>query len=219
MISQQPGPKPKKVAIFEINQLDAQEASTYWYEAAKKGGFEIVFHKKYPVGTKDFSALITGAKAAGAEILLAYPIPPRGPAIVKQMKALDFSPKVTYWIRAPENPAFGSALGPLSNYVTCPVAWSNQLRLPGNDYINQEHMKMLGRPGDPIVGPAYAAAQVLAAAIEKAGTLDRNGWKNKYRLCEQGWTEIRRPGAHDSIEVAAKVVSEINETHQRPSLR
>ncbi len=203
MISQQPGSKPKKVAIFEINQLDAQEATTYWYEAAKKGGFEIVFHKKYPVGTKDFSALITGAKAAGAEILLAYPIPPRGPAIVKQMKALDFSPKVTYWIRAPENPAFGSALGPLSNYVTCPVAWSNKLRLPGNDYINQEHMKMLGRPGDPIVGPAYAAAQVLAAAIEKAGTLDRKAVRNavrgidmetvcgRIRFTDQGWPKDR----------------------------
>ncbi|MGD9033280.1 MAG: ABC transporter substrate-binding protein, partial [Desulfobacteraceae bacterium] len=85
MISAQPGPKPKNVAIFEINQLDAQEATGYWREAAKKGGFKIVFHQKYPAGTKDFSAMITGAKAAGAEILLAYPIPPRGPVIVKQM--------------------------------------------------------------------------------------------------------------------------------------
>ena len=66
----------------------------------KKGGFEVVFHKKYPFGTKDFSALITGAKSAGAEILYAYPIPPEAPTILKQMKELDFNPKVTFFTRA-----------------------------------------------------------------------------------------------------------------------
>ena len=67
----------------------------------KKGGFEVVFHKKYPFGTKDFSALITGAKSAGAEILYAYPIPPEAPTILKQMKELDFNPKVTFFFLGP----------------------------------------------------------------------------------------------------------------------
>ena len=52
------------------------------------------------MGTKDFSAMVTGAKNAGADILIAYPVPPEAPTILKQMKELDFKPQVTYFIRA-----------------------------------------------------------------------------------------------------------------------
>ena len=31
----------------------------------------------------------------------------------------------------------------------------------------------MDRPADPIVGPSYAAVQILADAIERAGSLDR----------------------------------------------
>jgi branched-chain amino acid transport system substrate-binding protein len=173
MILEQPEPRPKKVAIFEINQLDAQEALGYWTETAKKGGFQIVFHQKYPAGTKDFSAMITGAKAAGAEILLAYPAPPEGPTIIKQMKELDFSPKVTHFVRAAEGSSFGPALGALGDYVTLPVAWSDKMLFPENDFLAAKFKEKTGKGPDLVAGNAYSAGQVLFAAIEKAGTLDK----------------------------------------------
>jgi len=181
MILEQPEPRPKKVAIFEINQLDCAEAVTGWKEAMDKGGFELVFHQKYPVGTKDFSAMITGAKAAGAEILLAYPIPPAGPAIVKQMKELDFSPKLTHFVRAPEGSRFGPSLGELADYVTLPVSWSDKFEFPGNDYLRQKFMEKTGKGPDLVAGNAYASGQVLFAAIEKAGTLDRKAVRDAVR--------------------------------------
>lgn len=184
MILAQPEPRPKKVAIFEINQLDAQEAVGYWTEAAKKGGFEIVFHQKYPAGTKDFSAMITGAKAAGAEILLAYPVPPGGPAIVKQMKELDFSPKLTFFVRAPEGSRFGPSLGEMADYVTLPVGWSDKFSFPENDYVNAKFKEKTGNIPDPVAGNAYASGQVLFAAIEKAGSLDRKAIRDAVRGTE-----------------------------------
>ncbi|MFH1123558.1 MAG: ABC transporter substrate-binding protein, partial [Pseudomonadota bacterium] len=138
-----------------------------------KGGFDIVFHQKYQAGTKDFSAMITGAKAAGAEILLAYPVPPEGPAIVKQMKELDFNPKLVHFVRAPEGAGFGPALGPLSDYVTLPVAWSDKYTFPENDFMIAKFKEKTGKGPDLVAGNAYSAGQVLFAAIEKAGTLDR----------------------------------------------
>lgn len=184
MILEQPEPRPKKIAIFEINQLDAQEALFYWKETAEKGGFDIVFHQKYPVGTRDFSAMITGAKAAGADILLAYPIPPEGPAIIKQMKELDFNPKVIHFVRAPEGAAFGPALGPLADYVTLPVAWSDKYGFPENDYINEKFIEKTGKGPDLVAGNAYASGQVLVAAIEKAGTLDRTAIRDAIRATD-----------------------------------
>ena len=203
MILAMPEPRPKKVAIFEINDLDCQEAVAAWKEAAQKDGFEIVFHQKYAAGTKDFSAMITAAKAAGAEILLGYPIPPEGPAIIKQMKELDFSPKLVYWVRAPEASTFGPSLGKLADYVTVPVAWSNQLKLPGNDYLNGKYEEKFGKTAIPIVGSAYAAAQILIHAIAQAGTLDRKAIKDavmdtnmetvagRMRFTPQGWVKDR----------------------------
>ncbi|MEJ2099480.1 MAG: amino acid ABC transporter substrate-binding protein [Desulfobacterales bacterium] len=181
MILEQPEPRPKKVAIFEINQLDASEMVGYWKDAMKKGGFDLVFHQKYPAGTKDFSAMITGAKAAGADILLAYPIPPAGPTIVKQMKELDFSPRLTHFVRAPEGSRFGPSLGELADYVTLPVAWSDKFEFPQDDYLRQKFMEKTGKGPDLVAGNAYASGQVLFAAIEKAGTLDRKAIRDAIR--------------------------------------
>lgn len=184
MILEQPAPRPNKVAIFEINQLDAEESVAYWKEHAKKGGFEIVFHQKYPAGTKDFSAMITGAKVAGAEILLAYPVPPAGPAIVKQMKELDFSPKITQFIRAPEGSNFGPALGSMADFITLPVAWSDKFDFPGNDYLRRKFVEKTGKGPDLVAGNAYASGQVLFGAIEKAGTLNRTDIRDAIRAVD-----------------------------------
>jgi len=35
--------------------------------------------------------------------------------------------------------------------------------------LNDAHQKKLGRPADPLVGPAYACVQILAAAVTRAG--------------------------------------------------
>jgi branched-chain amino acid transport system substrate-binding protein len=203
MIMEMPEPRPKNVALFEINQLDCQEARLYWFQKARELGFPIVFHRTYSPGMKDFSALITGAKAEGAEIVLGYPTPPEGPAIVKQMKELDYNPKLIYWVRAPEASTFGPSLGSLSNYVTVPVAWANSLKMPGNDYLNAEYKKRHNKYADPIVGTAYAATQVLFAAIESSGTLDRTAIRDAVRathmetvaghisFTDQGWAKDR----------------------------
>ena len=150
----------------------------------RKGGFEIVFHQKYPVGTKDFSAMITGAKAAGAEILLAYPIPPEGPAIIKQMKELDFSPKVVHFARAPEGASFGPSLGPLADYVTLPIAWSDKYQFPENDYMIAKFKEKTGKGPDLVAGNAYCSGQILVAAIEKAGTLDKTAIRDAVKAYE-----------------------------------
>jgi branched-chain amino acid transport system substrate-binding protein len=203
MIKSMPAPRPRKVAIFEINQLDCAEAVAAWKKKAKETGFEIVFHQKYPAGTKDFSAMITGAKAAGAEISLAYPLPPFGPVIVKQMKELDWSPKLVYWSRAPEGAKFGPSLGKLSDYVTLPCAWSPKFKMPGNAYLNAQYQKKMGRPSDLIVGSAYASAQVLFDSIERAGSLDKKAIRDavqatdmetvagRIRFSDQGWAKDR----------------------------
>jgi branched-chain amino acid transport system substrate-binding protein len=181
MILENPQEKPRKIAFFEINQLDCQEVIEFMQPHIKQGGFEVVFHQKYPAGTKDFSAMITGAKNAGAEILIAYPVPPAAPAIVKQMKELDFSPKVTYFIRAIQSVRLLPTIGEPSDYLVGCTYWHPDFKFPGNDSFLKAYKEKFGEEPDPASGPGYGSAQVLFDAIERAGTLDRTDIRDAIR--------------------------------------
>jgi branched-chain amino acid transport system substrate-binding protein len=92
--------------------------------------------------------------------------------MMRQMKELDYSPKAVVVIRAAQDLSWGKALGPLGDYVIFTSYWHHSVKYPGVDKLNAVHQSKFGRPADLVTGPAYASIQILAAALEKAGTLD-----------------------------------------------
>jgi branched-chain amino acid transport system substrate-binding protein len=95
-------------------------------------------------------------------------------AMVKQMRELDFNPKLAMLIRAPDVPVWAKNLGKDGDYVMLAPGWHNAVKYPGVAELNAEHQKRFQRPADPITGPAYACVQILAAALTKAGAPDRD---------------------------------------------
>ena len=65
-------------------------------------------------------------------------------------------------------------LSTAGDYVLFSPGWHNAMDYPGVDELNEAHMELMDRPADPIVGPSYALIQILANAIEEAGSLDRD---------------------------------------------
>jgi branched-chain amino acid transport system substrate-binding protein len=133
----------------------------------------VVVYEEYTPMPEDFSDIILKAKEAGAEALFALPNPPDGIALVKQMSELGWTPKFYELIRAPDPAPWGKDLGPLGDYVIFCPGWHHGMNYPGVDELNEKHQADFGRPSDVMVGPAYAVVQILADAIERAGTLDR----------------------------------------------
>jgi hypothetical protein len=85
--------------------------------------------------------MITGAKAAGAEILLAYPIPPEGPAI-KQMKELTSAPN---WSISPgllKVPASAPPAPPITSIADRP---SDKYQFWENDYTIAKFKEKTGK--------------------------------------------------------------------------
>jgi len=165
--------RPKKVALF-IEKTDwGREMGGLWEANAKEHGYQIVASGEYAPGSKDFSDLILKAKSAGAELVLGLPNPPDGMTIFKQMKELDFNPKAYVFIRAPDPPVWGKNLSKDGDYVLLSPGWHFAARFPKVAELNEAHQKRANRPADPIVGPSYAAVQILADAITRAGALDR----------------------------------------------
>jgi branched-chain amino acid transport system substrate-binding protein len=172
--------RPTKLGYLELQVDWGLETGEYLRDLAKKRGYTIVTEQKYAPPTKDFSSLILALKSAGAEAIYSTPTPPGSIAIVKQMKELDYAPKVTCFIRGPDTSTYWDAMGKDANYVISDGNWDETMKYPGNDRVVKDYRAMdpkIASIGIP-VGSAYAAMQVLAKAIEMAGTLDRETLRN-----------------------------------------
>jgi branched-chain amino acid transport system substrate-binding protein len=165
--------RPTKAALFLERTDWGKEMGSAWESFAKQNGYQIVASGEYAPGAKDFSELILKAKSAGAEAVFALPSPPDGMTIVKQMKELDFNPKAVVFIRAADPPVWSQNLGKDGDYFLLSPGWHFAARYPKVTEVNDAHQKRLNRPADPLVGPAYACVQILAEAITRAGSLDR----------------------------------------------
>ena len=168
------GQRPLKVAVFQEKTDWGIELGGLWRDNAPQYGYEVVYYAEYAPRTTDYSQLILEAKAAGAETLLTMPGPPDGIAMMKQMKELNWAPKFTMMIRAPEGITWGETFGKDGDYLTIFPSWHHGETYPGVTELNAKHQAEFGRPADLLVGPAYSCVQILAAAIEAAGTLDRD---------------------------------------------
>lgn len=167
-------PKPAKVAIFAEKTDWGAELKTLWKAEAQKRGYQVVADEEYAPGSKDFASMILNAKTAGAEAVLALPNPPDGMAIVKQMKDLDFSPKFAYFVRAADTLGWSQNLGKDGDFFLLAPGWSPDLKFAGVEQLKQRHQAKYNKSAEATTGAAYAAVQILANGIERAGKLDRD---------------------------------------------
>lgn len=172
-------PKPAKVAIFAEKSDWGAEMDGLWQQEAKtRGGYEIVADEQYTTGATDYSALILKAKGSNADAVLALPSPPDGMALTKQMKELDFMPKLAYLIRAPDGLVWAQNLGNDGNWIVFAPGWHPDMKFPGVQQVVQEHQSRFGKPAEVLVGPAYAAVQILFDAVKRAGKADRDALRD-----------------------------------------
>lgn len=167
--------RPTRVAILQEQTDWGVEMATLWTEQAESRGYEIVAHEEYTPGATDFTDSILRIQAADAQILLALPTPPDGITIYRQMGELGYAPPFSLFIRAPDVPTWRD-LGTVGDYVMLAPGWHNAMAFPGVAELNEAHKALVDppRPADPIVGPSFAAVQILADAITRAGTLNRD---------------------------------------------
>ncbi len=172
--------RPVKLGDMELQVDWGKECGDYIRDMVKKRGYTIVADQKYAPPTRDFSALILDLKSAGADVVFSVPTPPQSIMIVKQMKELNYAPKVTLFIRGPDLSTYWDAMGKDANYIISDGNWDETMKYPGNDRVVKDYrakypnVASIGIP----VGCAYAAIQILTKAIERAGSLDRETIRN-----------------------------------------
>ncbi len=164
--------RPRRVAIFRERTDWGHELGDLWTARSRENGYQVVLLADYTPITRDFSDLILRAKNAGAEAVFSVPTPPEGITLIRQMKELDFNPKLIMMIRAADAAGWTQALGKDGEDVLLSPGWHHALRFPGVQELNAKHEQRFGRPADVLVGPAYACVQIVANAIERAGKVE-----------------------------------------------
>lgn len=162
----------KKVALFTDTGEDGKAMGALWESQAPKFGYEIVSRAEFPVGTTDFSQFIQEAKDADAEVMIAQVIPPDAAALWKQMKALGYAPK-TAWPEKGGTVGFPQAAGDVADGASVFGWWS-----PGNGNVGGQEVYDANKAeyGDGLatqgVVAAYSMVQIVADALERAGSTD-----------------------------------------------
>ncbi len=171
-------PEPTKYAIFAEKTDWGAELDALWQKEIKTRNFQLVADEQYAPGSKDYTPMITKARDAGAEVVLALPNPPDGIAIIKQMKELKFNPKLTFMIRAADALSWGTSLGKDGDYVIIMPGWHPAVKFPGAQQLDQEYLQKYGKTAEATTGPAYACVQILADALGRAPTYTRDALRD-----------------------------------------
>jgi len=165
--------RPLRVGILQETTDWGIELGELWVQEAEAAGYEVVVQESYTPLTQDFTDLILQLQNEEVQLLLTLPNPPDGLTLFTQMAELGYAPEASLVVRATDVPTWPQSLGVNGDWAMSAPGWHPAIEAEGVEAINERHIEEIGRPADAQVGPSYALVQILAAAIEEAGTLDR----------------------------------------------
>ena len=163
--------RPKRPALLMEDNMDGQGFGSGFKTRAKEYGYKFAVDEPFAPGTKDFSSILLKYKGAKVDAVIALLPPTDGITLLRQMKEQGLKiPFILgykgFWPRE-----FEQAMGPDANYIIHDGFWSDTLGHPGSDKLQKAFIKEFGYDSVS-VGLSYSNPQVLAMAIERAGTLD-----------------------------------------------
>jgi branched-chain amino acid transport system substrate-binding protein len=144
--------------------------------ARNRSAFHVVFAESFEQKGKDWKPMLSRIKAANADVLLVDAHLEDYIEIQKQYAAMGLCHQVlSYGARGPEKEAIAALPPGAADYILSAVWWNS--RLGGNplskaftDGFREKHGGRAPEWGEAL---AYESARALFAAIEKAGTKDR----------------------------------------------
>jgi branched-chain amino acid transport system substrate-binding protein len=167
----------KKVFIATQDVLWAAGTGQLMEKWFKANGWTVVDFERYPTGATDFSPGLMKAKAGGSQVILPIFDMPTSGILVKQWESMKIPALMTGFISPLMGSKGWSTFGSqIEGSINVPFELGNlpvRAYPPATrfyeDYKKRWKEELQSGHG---VAPAYDAVYVLAAALEKAGTLD-----------------------------------------------
>ncbi|MEM2513753.1 MAG: ABC transporter substrate-binding protein [candidate division WOR-3 bacterium] len=166
-------PSNKVVALHCIDTSDGVWAGEAWQKIAPPRGYTIIHLGYFPEGTMDFSSYIAKWKESKPDIIYSGAPSPFLQELLRQLKKYGYWPKIVIGQMAFFAEDVAGAGDTLGNGVLVPLWWHHTYPSVSAQ-LAEKYMATYNEYYRPNLGNAYACIQVIADAIERAGSLDRD---------------------------------------------
>lgn len=141
-------------------------------DAIADAGASLVSRYDYAAATSEFSSVALKIKEDEPEVVVECSAIKDSIGITRALDQQGFRPKVIASPTAVDG-AFAESLGGLADRAIGYSAWSADLGLEGSQEFADAYEEEYGAPANTQSAGGFASVQVLAAAIEEAGSSDR----------------------------------------------
>lgn len=166
--------RPASAAVIYLDdraQVSEAEGVT---EELESIGIPVVYSEKIPAGVTDLTTTVSKIKDSGAEVLFGHLFLPEGVMTARAAKQLDYSPKAMWFSVGPAMMDWRDTLGDDGSYAWGSTMFMTEAHNPGLQEFVDAFQAEYDRPPDYHAAGAYAAAQVLQAAVEATESLDND---------------------------------------------
>ena len=168
--------RPKTAAYPTLDDPFAQPTSEGIEEIFTKAGIETVYRETYTIDNPNLDGIASAIKARNPDVVVNGATFEDGVGLVRALRKADFTPKIFYQTTAPSlGDQYSKAIGAdTTEGIFYAVSHSKEASTPGNEEFVAKYREMFGGTEVPEdAADAYATAQVLQAAVEGVGTIDR----------------------------------------------
>jgi branched-chain amino acid transport system substrate-binding protein len=167
--------KPKTAAYPTLDDPFAQPTSEGIEKILSQAGIKTVYRETYTIDNVNYDAIASAIKGKGADLVVNGATFEDGVGVVRSLLKVGYEPKWLYQTSAPSlGDQYAKAIGKENTEgVFYAVSHSVDAKTPGNDEFVAKYKEMFGGTEVPEdAADAYAAAEVLAAAVNGVGSID-----------------------------------------------
>ncbi|MEA2979493.1 MAG: branched-chain amino acid transport system substrate-binding protein [Alphaproteobacteria bacterium] len=184
-------PKPTTVALAAEDAEFSNNACEGARENAKKFNMKIVYDRKYPPNTTDFTPIVRALQAANADLVIVCSYPLSSVGIVNTINELNYKPKMIGGAMVGlQATVFKQRLGAKLNGIVNYETWvpSEKLMAPARAFFDKYQARAGAEGVDPLGyylgGWGYAYLSALGQAIEGAKSIEDDKIADYYRKNE-----------------------------------
>jgi branched-chain amino acid transport system substrate-binding protein len=152
--------------------LDIANGTKKW---AERFGLKVVLFEGFKKGTENLDFIALKAKASKAQVLIVCGHFNESVKMRKSLKKINWQPKAYFASVGPALPAFQANLKSDANYVFSSSQWEHheETTIPGCKEFYHAFIHAYNETPSYHTATAYAAGQILEAAIKNAGSIER----------------------------------------------
>ena len=166
--------KLKKLAVIGPDTAFAHSLAAAVPEVARGFGQSIDYAEFYPANASDFSSVIEKVKAANPDVLLAMAFPNDSIGVLRALKQANYAPKMFYEAVGASDPRYVDSAGKDVDGIFSVTAWDPDQKGAVNANFIKDYRAEFHRDPDYHAASNFAALDVLAAAVKRAGSLDHD---------------------------------------------